>query len=258
MFKKYLLLGFSIILVFSSCSSIYMPNVPNTPMLASKGEFHGGGHLSLKGNLSLNSAYAISDHIGIMANGSIISSERKKKDFKQNLLEGAIGYFDTFGPNNDRIFEVYGGYGIGNTDKTYKSATYSGPVINEFQEVSYNKTFVQLNYSSKKKKDLKLFGDSFPLNYGTALRISYVNMSDFTLTKYNTVDMTKVVSNPLMEDNIFIEPVFFTRMYLTDVIQIQYTTGSNFGLINRKYLTAGNSVFSLGLIVNLREKVLKK
>jgi hypothetical protein len=40
-------------------------------------------------------------------------------------------------------------------------------------------------------------------------------------------------------------------MRLSDAIQLQYTTGSNFGLKNRKFLTAGNSVFSLGFVVNV-------
>jgi hypothetical protein len=35
---------------------------------------------------------------------------------------------------------------------------------------------------------------------------------------------------------------------------LQYTTGSNFGLKNRDFLTAGSSVFTLGLIVNLGGK----
>ncbi|RZL37232.1 MAG: hypothetical protein EOP00_28815, partial [Pedobacter sp.] len=53
------------------------------------------------------------------------------------------------------------------------------------------------------------------------------------------------------EDNIFIEPVFFTRMILSEQVQLQYTSGSNFGLKSRKFLNAGHSVFSVGAVVNL-------
>jgi len=241
MFKNPWLTGISLLFVFSSCSSVYMPNVPNTPMLTKAGEFHGGGHISLKGNISANTAYAISDHVAIMANGSIMDNNHRKKDFKQILLEGGIGYFDTFGPDKRRILEVYAGYGIGNTDRTYKDQTYVGPVITDVQEVSFNKFFMQVNYSAKKKKDLRLFGHKYPLNYGTALRISHVGMQDFTRNG---------VSQPL-EDNIFLEPIFFTRMYISKTAQLQYTSGSTFGLINRDYLTAGNSVFTIGVVFNV-------
>jgi len=241
MYKNFLLAGFGLLFIFSSCSSVYMPNVPSTPMLTKAGEFHGGAHISLKGNLSANTAFAVSDHFALMANGSIMNNNRSKKDFKQTLLEGGLGYFDTFGPDKRRVFEVYAGYGIGNTDRSYKDLTYEGPIVTEVQEVRFNKFFVQANYSAKKKKDLKLFGNKYPLNYGTALRISHVGMQDFT--KNN-------ISQPL-ENNIFLEPIFFTRMYISKTAQLQYTSGSTFGLINRDYLTAGNSVFTIGIVFNV-------
>lgn len=241
MYKKSWLAGLILLSIFSSCSSIYMPNVPNTPMLTKAGEFHGGGHISLKGNINANTAYAISDHVAIMANGAIMDNSRSKKDFKQTLLEGGLGYFDTFGPDKRRVFEVYAGYGIGNTDRTYKDLTYEGPVVTEIQEVSFDKYFVQVNYSAKKKKDLRLFGHKYPLNYGTALRISHVGMQEFTING---------ILQPL-ENNIFLEPIFFTRMYISKTAQLQYTSGSTFGLINRDYLTAGNSVFTIGLVFNV-------
>ncbi|RYE36103.1 MAG: hypothetical protein EOP48_29850 [Sphingobacteriales bacterium] len=77
--------------------------------------------------------------------------------------------------------------------------------------------------------------------------MSYVTMDDY--------EMTGVV--PIKEDNIFLEPIFFTRMRLNENLQMQYTSGSNIGLKNRKYLTAGNSVFTLGLIYNIGGKKLK-
>ena len=85
-------------MVMSSCSSVYMPNVPNTPMLSTKGELSTGGHITLKGNASFNSAYAVGEHVGVMLNGSLMNNSGKKKDFRHNLLEAGGGYFTTFGP----------------------------------------------------------------------------------------------------------------------------------------------------------------
>ncbi|HEY1010133.1 hypothetical protein [Daejeonella sp. JGW-45] len=228
-------------ILFASCSSLYMPNVPNTPMLSSKGELNAAGHTTLKGNVSVNAAYAPGEHFGILLNGSVMNNNRARKDFNHNLIETGLGYFDTFGPENNRILEIYLGLGKGNSERVYKDKTSAGIVTEDRQETNFNKTFIQVNYSSKRKQDLKLFGARFPLNYGTALRISHVKMTDF---KRNDIDQIK-------EDNIFLEPVFFTRMALSNAVQIQYTSGSNFGLKNRKFLTAGNSVFSLGLVINV-------
>ncbi|TCC98098.1 hypothetical protein EZ449_21720 [Pedobacter frigidisoli] len=243
--NKYLRLSFPVLALFaSSCSSVYMPNVPNTPMLSKQGEFSGGGHISLKGNASINGAYAVSDHIGVIFSGSTMNSERRTKDFGHKLIEIGGGYFDTFGPDNNRIIEIYGGVGKGWSDITFRDYKDDVLISNEVQEVDYRKSFLQVNYSSKKKNNLRLFGTDFPINYGTALRISHVKMDRFFL---NGVVQPK-------EDNIFFEPIFFTRMGLSKNIQLQYTTSSNIGLKSRKYMSAGNSIFTLGIVVNVGGK----
>ncbi|WP_207426297.1 hypothetical protein [Pedobacter sp. SYSU D00535] len=225
----------------SACSSLYMPNVPNTPMLSAPGELHASAHISLRGNASFNTAYAVSNHLGVIANGSMMNNQRDRKDFKHNLIEAGAGYFSTFGPANNRILEIYGGLGRGSSERIYKERDMQGALTYDRFETSFNKLFFQVNYSSKRKRDLRIFGGNFPLNYGTALRASHVSMREFTR---NDVAQD-------LEENIFLEPVFFTRMSVSNSVQIQYTSGSNFGLFNRKFLTAGNSVFTIGLVINV-------
>ncbi|WP_145854243.1 hypothetical protein [Pedobacter suwonensis] len=242
---KYLRFTLPVLVLFAaSCSSVYMPNVPNTPMLSKQGEFSGGAHISLKGNASVNGAYAVSDHIGVLFSGSRMNSERKTKDFGHKLIEIGGGYFDTFGPDDNRIIEIYAGVGKGWSDITFRDYKNDILVSSELQEVDYRKTFLQVNYSSKKKNNLRLFGTDFPINYGTALRISHIKMDRFFL---NGAVQPK-------EDNIFFEPVFFTRMALSKTFQLQYTTSSNIGLKNRKYMSAGNSIFTIGVVVNVGGK----
>ncbi|MBK0402757.1 hypothetical protein I5M27_07150 [Adhaeribacter sp. BT258] len=238
----------AIALLASSCSSVYMPNTPNTPMLSAKGELYSGGHINLKGNASFTSAYAVSDHIGIMANGSFMNQNRDKKAFRHNILEAGGGYFTTFGEKNNRVLEIYGGLGRGSSDITYRKKTENGLQTYDRQEITLNKVFVQVNFSKKKTESFRLFGRVFPLNYGTALRASYVDMGKFIR---NDVEQTT-------EDNIFLEPIFFTRVLLTNAVQLQHTSGWNFGLKNRDFLTAGNSVSSLGIIINVGGKNLRK
>ncbi|MBC7418781.1 MAG: hypothetical protein H7325_11565, partial [Pedobacter sp.] len=147
----------------SGCSSVYMPNVPNTPMLTKQGEFSGGAHTSLKGNASVNGAYAVSDHVGLLISGSTMNYSRRSKDFNHRLIEIGGGYFTTFGDENKRILEIYAGVGKGSSDITYRE--YSNDVLknSKVQKVAYRKSFLQVNYSSKKSGTLKLFGTKFPL-----------------------------------------------------------------------------------------------
>ncbi|TKC10230.1 hypothetical protein FA048_08520 [Pedobacter polaris] len=240
--KQYLpsLLVLSILL--SSCSSIYIPSVPNTPMLTTKGEVAAGAHMSLKGNFNFNSAYAVSNHFAVLANGGFMQNDRTKKYIKHKMIEIGGGYFNTFGPDNNRILEIYAGIGSGKSDRLFREYDDNQALISlDHQKADYDNKFIQVNYSSKKRSNLRLFGANFGLNYGTALRMSFVNTNNF-------------YKNGLLqanEDNIFLEPVFFTRMILSDQVQLQYTSGSNFGLKSRKFLNAGNSVFSIGAVVNL-------
>lgn len=225
----------------ASCSSIYMPSVPNTPMLTTQGEVAAGAHISLKGNFNFNSAYAVTNHVAVLANGAFMNNERDKKDIKHKMIEFGGGYFNTFGPDNNRILEVYAGLGSGKSERVFRDFDNDVLVSTDFQEANYSKKFIQVNYSSKKKNNLRLFGVNFGLNYGTALRMSFVKTNDFY--KNNILQPN--------EDNIFLEPVFFTRMILSEQVQLQYTSGSNIGLKSRKFLNAGNSVFSVGAVVNL-------
>ncbi|RZK79939.1 MAG: hypothetical protein EOO92_08430, partial [Pedobacter sp.] len=232
---------FAIAISLSSCSSVYMPNVPNTPMLSTQGEFSGGGHISLRGNLSLNGAYAVTNHFGVIGSVSYIDNDARRKDYKQKLAEVGGGYFNTFGPDDNRIIEVYAGYGAGNTDRIFRAFDDNGVLTStDLQEVTYSKTFLQVNYSSRKTNDLKLFGKSFGINYGTAIRLSNVDMKTF---------LRNGVGQP-REGNVFIEPIFFTRMRLSNTVQLQYTSSGNFGLNSRKFISAGNSLFTIDAVVN--------
>jgi hypothetical protein len=234
-------LALALLLFTTGCVSTYMPNVPNVPMFTEKGELSAAGHITPKGNITFNTAYAVTDNIGVMLNGSMLSQERKKRDFRHNLVEAGAGYFTTFGPNQNRVLEIYGGIGGGSSDRTEKEESKEGVMTYTRREAGFSKYFTQVNFSSKKKKSLRLLGNDFPLNYGTALRMSYVNMHKHLLNG---------VAQP-NESNIFLEPIFYTRMALSPTVQLQYTSGSNFGLRNRKALTAGYSVFSLGFVINV-------
>lgn len=222
-----------------------MPNVPATPMFKNQGEGYLSGHVNLKGNLSGTAGLAVSDNMAIIVNGGTINKGEKSNDyFKQNLIEGALGYYSTLGKGRRQVLEFYAGYGVGNTKEVDQRASVGGysPALSKFMD--FNKFFVQANYSSTRKNKINLFGEKRELNYGTAIRISRVGMTNFTINN----EVSK------LEENYFIEPVFFTRMQLVKGLQIQYTTGFNVGLVKNEYLKAGNAVFTLGIAYNFGVK----
>lgn len=227
--------------ILGSCTSMYMPNVPTAALLTKKSEFYAGAHLSLKGNVSLNTAYAVNNHFGVFLNGATISRFKKNKDFRQNLIEIGAGYFTTFKTDNTRILEIYAGIGNGSTDRNYREINNNNIVSSDNQVFNFNKVFMQVNYTTKKKKRINIFGKNYPLNYGTVLRVSYLNIERFARND---------ILQPT-EGNVFLEPIFFTRFKISKILQLQYTSGSNIGLGKRKFLTAGNSIFTIGLVANV-------
>ena len=227
--------------IVSSCGSMYMPNVPATPMFKEQGEGYLAAHVNTKGNVSGTAGIAVSNNIAILANGSTVNHGLNSNDyFKQWSAEGAIGYFTKTGKTKKQILEVYGGYGVGNTKDFDQRASVNGYEISEAREMDFDKIFIQLNYSSTKNKKINLFGDKRQLNYGTVVRLSRVGMTDFTI---DGIQAGK-------EENYLIEPLFFTRLELSKGLQLQYTNGFNIGLVKNEYLKAGNSVFTLGLVYN--------
>lgn len=238
---------FFLIILFSlsSCSSIYMPNVPATPMFKNQGEGYVAAHVNIKGNLSGSLGLAITDHIAVLASGSTIKKGELSNDyFKQWIGEGALGYYTKMGKSKLQVLEIYGGYGIGNSQDIDQRASVVGFDPVESRLMDFNKIFIQVNYSSTRRKKINLFGEKRELNYGTAIRLSRVAMTNFMLNELKKEG----------EENLFIEPVFFTRMQLVKGLQLQYTTGFNVGVVSNEYLKAGNAVFTLGLTYNFGKK----
>lgn len=252
MLKNHYLVAFvalSVSFIFGSCSSIYMPNVPATPMFRHQGEGYLSGHVNLKGNASGTVAVSLTDHVALLGNASTVNHGRESNThFRQWLAEGAVGYFTEIGKSKRQVLEIYGGYGLGNSRELDQRASIRDYEVVGSRKMDFDKIFLQVNYSSTTKGRLNLFGGKRVLNYGTAIRVSRVGMTDFWL---DDVQADK-------EENLFIEPVFFTRMELLKGLQLQYTTGFNIGVVNNSYLKAGNSIFTLGVAYNFGRATGKK
>ena len=90
--KIFIILFFSLLaisLLNYSCSPQYTPNLVNSPLLSNNGEFEGSASLGGTGG-DIQSAYAVSNHFGIMANlNSGISNDHA-------IIELGTGYYSQF------------------------------------------------------------------------------------------------------------------------------------------------------------------
>lgn len=117
----FLVLG-SLLIIADSCAPIYVPSTINTPALREKGDAMGAVHLS--NALELQGAYAVDSHFLVMgafqsykidptsinwSNGTITTTGGSRS----NMFEFGGGYFNRFGKNENGLFEVLAGGGIG-------------------------------------------------------------------------------------------------------------------------------------------------
>jgi hypothetical protein len=137
LFKSLLILGISCF-IFSSCSPEYIPNMVNSPMFSNAGEFQAS---IATGNSSFDAqtAVAITDHIGIMLNGSYGNETSDSSDdfHKHTFIEVGAGYFEKIGEKGR--CEIYGGYGFGEVEGYFESALFD----DEITDARYNRFFIQ-------------------------------------------------------------------------------------------------------------------
>jgi len=111
-------------IAFTSCHVLYVPNSFNSPLLRNRGD----GQVNLAAGAAgyeVQVAYAITDKIGVMANGQSLESTKKDTITEhRTLCELGFGYTEKYSDNG--IFEIYGGGGIGNVPADFKDSYYDG------------------------------------------------------------------------------------------------------------------------------------
>ena len=135
--KSILKSGSILFLMLSSCAPMYVPNVINTALLKNQGEIQMSVYTGTAG-IDPQFAFAITDHIGIMANGSFADRSDTTGDFhKHTFVEFGAGYFENIGGNG--VVEVYGGYGFGKLEASFNS----DEIWTSYANVTSNRIFLQ-------------------------------------------------------------------------------------------------------------------
>jgi len=200
-----------------SCAPSYVPNVINTPLLNNKNEIQASVYGGTSG-FDPQLAYAITNNIGVMLNGSFENRSDTTNDFhKHNFVELGVGYFNKF--NNNGIFEFYGGYGFGKLQVKYEDG-----IFNSYSDVKTNRIFFQ------------------PAIGLTAKSVDFSFSSRFVLVGFE--------QNVLKYNRSYIEPAFTIKAgfkYIRFVTQMGYSIPLN----SNNIVDSQPFMFSIGVQGNI-------
>ena len=225
---------FLLMTTFQSCTHYYYgPNANNIPLLKKSGDVRASLALATAaetGGVELQSAYAISNHVGAMLNFYRAGGSEGASKGSGTYIEGGAGYFKTL--SEERIvLEAYGGAGVGSISN---SDSYGS------SKVAAQKMFVQPSIGFS-------FFDS-RLEFAFACRFSHVSLKVTESTMPQTSDglndpIGDLKSNP---NHFFIEPGFMIRSGFQKVKwQIQYTASKESR--HQNYLTQPG-IISIGML----------
>jgi hypothetical protein len=136
-FKRIITSSILLMLIFSGCAPTYVPTTVNSPLLTYRGEFQAAIYAGSSG-FDPQLAYAITDHIAVMLNGSFKNSQSDSSEnfHKHQFVELGVGYYLRFVGKGR--FEVFGGYGLGNLQ-----AHSTNSIFNSDSDVKLNRIFIQ-------------------------------------------------------------------------------------------------------------------
>lgn len=236
--KHHLFLIVIAITTVTSCNVAYRPSMVNTPLFTEKGDVAVTAAFN-----NVQAAYAVSDHVGVMANGFLehgtISNNETGSGGIGYMGEAGAGYFTMLG-NKNVVFETYAGAGFGHLylNNNYRDAN------NDIQKRTLD------------ANGLKLFiqpGIGYKLPYfevSGALRYSNVNYSNVRIRNWPAADLVNANLDDIGNTAFgFLEPALTIRGGFKSVkLQLQYINCIKLNSGNINYDT---DVLNLGIIIQL-------
>lgn len=235
-------LPFSLVFMLYSCTTpryAYSPSAQNVPVLTKKGDAQAGGYYSTNfvgeekrdGQLidnrsrgtDLQAAAAITDHFAVQAGyfyrweKTTGGSDSVTVRYKRNLTELGIGYFLPVNNNQNVIFQIFVGAGLGKF-----SFTDVGRTNNNFHEANITKVYIQPAFLFKTK-------GSFTSSIG--MRASILNYSRIK-TNYSASQLDDYRLDSLnSRGKIFFEPGFTGNFGLKGVPALRFSFHGGFSFL---------------------------
>jgi hypothetical protein len=228
--------------LFTGCKNMYIPNMPNTPLLREKGDVM----VTVNPN-NYQGAVALTESFGLMVNGyyrrkswNLTSGGFDNRfDNQRYMFEGALGYFKKLG--SSAVFELYGGGGFGNVIYNYDLYD-NGSLINQNTWSANNvKLFIQPNFGIVDKN----------IEFAVTTRFVMLNFPDAKSVNYTTSEMIAQGINDLEKtDWLFVEPgVVFRYGWSRFKFQNHLLYSAK---LNPEPLNTRRLIFGFGLTLNLR------
>lgn len=182
---------------FQSCKIMYVPNNQNVPMFQEKGEVR-----ATVGTRNFQAAYAVSDHVGLVANGQIGSSNWSIEDAnttsQRSLVELGAGYFTKQGEQTS--VEVYGGAGFGRV--RFDQTSTISPDFDRLYRANMAKMYLQPSVSSTSEN----FDAGFSCRF-VGLKFSGIDTTNYS---YDLLEDEQI--NDLQRNfHMFMEPAITLR-----------------------------------------------
>ena len=221
-----------IVLILTGCAPVYVPNTVNAPLFSGKGELMVSAFGGTNG-YDAQFAYALTDHIAFLANGSYQSKKfdsNSTKDYHKHYFgEIGGGYFTQLGEHGR--FECLGGYGFGQSETGYDFTFLDNN--SGVAKGLFDRYFIQTDLGTSANFDY--------LNMGIAIRGTYVNFYKFTTGN-------EVYNNT--QSNFYVEPAVFVRAGWK-YIKFQFQFGGCISTQKNPTFNCQPIMVSAGLVFNI-------
>lgn len=207
-----------LVVLASACAPTYVPNTRNVPLFAEAEEFQGSVYVTT--GLEAQLAYALTDHLAIMGNYSLLSEKNSAQKYtrKNNYYEGGLGYFNA---GRSRIIEVFAGFGQGNGTAEAQYNFFfpfhgQADVLNDYK---YQRLFIQPSIGTNNRK----------FNIAFTPRISLVDFTQFKSSLATIKPDEKAI--------LFVEPALTGKFHLMGNLKGVFQLGLNVGVASDVYFT---------------------
>lgn len=203
-----------LLLLATSCSPLYVPTTRNVPMFREQGEFQGSVYITTGVDAQL--AYALSDNLAVMANGSYLSDKvTEPEDYTRSnrFAEAALGYY-----NVTRKFrtELFVGYGIGE-GTSFAQYYFFTPSFGQKDLVAtgkFNRIFIQPTIGTNSRN----------FNLAFTPRFSIVDFTEFSSNDNDPINAV-VTIQPDEKPQLFIEPTLTGKFPIAGNLQGVFQLG---------------------------------
>jgi hypothetical protein len=242
-----------VIVILTNCMPCYYaPNAQNVPLFTERNQANASLGYRIGGysrGWDIQSAYSVTDHVGMMVNYSHFSARYDEDEdaflitndghFRGDIVEFGFGYFRPFA--EELVFETYGGVGWGAVKNEF-----SDYISHLESEIYFNRYYIQPAIGWVHKN----------INIAFSTRVCLLNYTKFLLennqNQYTMFDLVGTNRNP----SWLFEPAFTFRAG-GNIAKFQIQTCVSFPLDNPD-ANFDKLSFSLGVVFTIRGKNDKK